>query len=130
MNDDNVLDRYHYHEFIDRCSVLQGIIEDYLLNHPVAIVGDTKKKIDEVQSILSDIYDDICTEIDKVTPEFPNEVCPVLAEIESITDTGKIRWHEVVYRMAGNWRSYFGSETFEDGEKVIKWCYPKDCFIK
>lgn len=56
----------------------------------------------------------------------PIELEPVLAEIESITDLGKSKWYEVVY-FDGIWRSYSGSNTFKDGEKVIKWKYVKDC---
>lgn len=47
---------------------------------------------------------------------------PVLAKIEHINDLGKSKWYEVVY-YDGNWRSYSGSKTFEDGEKVVKWKY-------
>ena len=51
---------------------------------------------------------------------------PVLAEIEHINDLGKSKWYEVVY-FDENWRSYADSKTFQDGEKVIKWKYVKDC---
>lgn len=54
----------------------------------------------------------------------PDELEPVLAKIEHINDLGKSEWHEVVY-YADNWRSFSGSKTFEDGEKVIKWNYCK-----
>jgi len=56
----------------------------------------------------------------------PNELESVLAKIEHINDLGKSKWYEVVY-YDGNWRSYSGSKTFEDGEKVVKWKYCKDC---
>jgi hypothetical protein len=56
----------------------------------------------------------------------PNELYPVLASIEHINDLGKSKWYEVVY-FDGNWRSYSGSKTFEDGEKVVKWKYCKGC---
>lgn len=56
----------------------------------------------------------------------PIQLEPVLAEIEHINDLGKSKWYEVVY-FDENWRSYAGSKTFEDGEKVIKWKYVKDC---
>ena len=51
---------------------------------------------------------------------------PVLAKIEHINSFGKGKWYEVVY-YDGNWRSYSGSKTFEDGEKVVKWKYCKGC---
>ena len=49
------LDKFHYHEFIDRCSVIQDIIETHLRNHPIV---DTLviKDIDRVQYILSELY--------------------------------------------------------------------------
>ena len=56
----------------------------------------------------------------------PIQLEPVLAEIEHINDLGKSKWHEVVY-FDENWRSYAGSKTFKDGEKVIRWKYIKDC---
>lgn len=56
----------------------------------------------------------------------PTQLEPVLAEIEHISDLGKSKWYEVVY-FDENWRSYAGSKTFEDGERVVKWKYVKDC---
>jgi len=56
----------------------------------------------------------------------PNELEPVLAKIEHINDLGLSKWYEVVY-FDGNWRSYAGSDTFNDGEKVVNWKYCKDC---
>ena len=56
----------------------------------------------------------------------PNELEPVLAQIEHINDLGKSSWYEVVYYYE-KWRSYTGSKTFEDGEQVVKWKYAKDC---
>lgn len=58
----------------------------------------------------------------------PEEGRSVLAEIESINCNGKSNWYEVVYILNNEWHSYFGSETFEDGEHVIKWKYTEDCF--
>lgn len=58
----------------------------------------------------------------------PDELEPVLAQIEHINDLGKSKWYEVVYYDV-NWRSYSGSETFDDGEKVIKWKYCKALLI-
>jgi len=56
----------------------------------------------------------------------PIKLEPVLAEIEHINDLGKSTWYEVVY-FDGNWRSYAGSKTFKDGERVLRWKYAKDC---
>lgn len=58
--------------------------------------------------------------------ETPVEFEPVLAEIEEINDLGKSKWYEVVY-FDDIWHSYFGSNTFNDGERVVKWKYCKDC---
>jgi len=56
----------------------------------------------------------------------PIDLEPVLAQIEHINDLGKSTWYEVVYYYE-RWRAYAGSKTFEDGEKVVKWKYTKDC---
>ena len=56
----------------------------------------------------------------------PNQLEPVLAEINHINELGLSKWYEVVY-FDGNWRCYSGSKTFKDGEQVIKWVYCKDC---
>jgi hypothetical protein len=56
----------------------------------------------------------------------PDELEPVLAKIEHINDLGKSKWYEVVC-FYGSWLSYSGSKTFEDGERVVKWQYCKDC---
>lgn len=58
--------------------------------------------------------------------ETPVKLEPVIAEIEEINDLGKSKWYEVVY-FDDMWRSYFGSNTFTDGERVVKWKYCKDC---
>ena len=59
-------------------------------------------------------------------PQFPSELEPVLAEIEHINDLGLSKWYEVVY-FDVSWHSYSGSNTFKDGEEVVKWKYCKDC---
>jgi hypothetical protein len=59
------LDKYHYHEFIDRCSVIQDNIENHLRNHPVAD-KEIIDKIDFVQYILSKIYNDIAIKADNL----------------------------------------------------------------
>jgi len=58
---------------------------------------------------------------------FPSEPEPVLAKIERINSLGKSTWYEVVYYYK-YWRSYNGSTTFQDGEKVVNWRYCKDCW--
>ena len=61
-----------------------------------------------------------------VVSNCPSELEPVLAKIEHINSLGKSSWYEVVY-FDGYWQCYAGSNTFKDGEKVIKWRYCKDC---
>jgi hypothetical protein len=56
----------------------------------------------------------------------PIDLEPILAQIEHINDLGKSLWYEVVY-YDGKWCSYAGSKTFENGEKVVKCKYAKDC---
>jgi hypothetical protein len=56
----------------------------------------------------------------------PSELKPVLAKIDHINSLGKSTWYEVVY-YDKHWRCYAGSDTFKDGEKVVKWRYCKDC---
>ena len=59
----------------------------------------------------------------------PKELCPVLAEIRGLSDGGCFSvWYEVVYydTDAKKWCSYFGSNTFENGEIVTKWIYCSD----
>jgi hypothetical protein len=56
----------------------------------------------------------------------PNVLEPVLAEISHVNDLGTSTWYEVVF-YSDKWYSYAGSKTFDDGERVIKWKYCKDC---
>ena len=56
----------------------------------------------------------------------PDELTPVLALINHITETGLSKWYEVVYYYRG-WQSYHDSNTFMDGEKVVDWRYCIDC---
>lgn len=60
--------------------------------------------------------------------EYPNELEPVLAKISHQNDLGNPKWYEVVYYVDGKWRSYAGSNTFEDGEKVVEWVYCSEQF--
>lgn len=62
-----------------------------------------------------------------IVSNYPSKLEPVLAKIEHINSLGKSTWYEVVY-YDKYWRCYAGSSTFNDGEKVIKWRYCKDCF--
>lgn len=55
----------------------------------------------------------------------PTEFEPVLAKISHQNDLGLSQWYEVVY-YDNKWRSYSNSQTFEDGEMVLKWKYCKN----
>lgn len=55
----------------------------------------------------------------------PQELEPVLAKIKKIGELGTSEWYEVVYYNGDAWQSYAGSDTFNDGEKVIGWKYCK-----
>ena len=61
------------------------------------------------------------------TLENPIELEPVLAKINHVNDLGISSWHEVIFYFQG-WQSYSGSNTFNDGEKVVNWKYCKDIF--
>lgn len=60
--------------------------------------------------------------------EIPNELESVLADIHHHNDLGLSKWYEVVYYADGKWRSYSGSKTFQDGERVVDWKYCKEVF--
>ncbi len=73
------------------------------------------------------IIDKEINEVLKYKKAIMKELEPVLAQIEHQGDLGKSKWYEVVYFTDGEWHSYAGSKTFENGEKVIKWKDCKDC---
>ena len=64
------------------------------------------------------------TAVEKV----PTKLDSVLAKITHQNDLGLSQWYEVVYydNNADKWRSYNGSKTFQDGERVVDWKYCKD----
>lgn len=59
-NTKSVLDKFHYHEVLDRCFCVQNIIEDLLLDHPA--IEQNKKwhdKIEKAQKLIGEVYQDI-----------------------------------------------------------------------
>ena len=62
--------------------------------------------------------------IEVVWPPDPSR--QVLALVESMNELGASQYYEVIYHNGEEWHSYFGSETFKDGEKVLKWAYADD----
>jgi len=51
------LDEFHYHEALDRIYIINEMIENVLLSHPVFDVHkDLQTKISDAQTILYDVY--------------------------------------------------------------------------
>jgi len=57
----------------------------------------------------------------------PERFAPTLAEITKQGELGKQGWWEVVYHDGAKWQSFAGSDTFDDGEKVVKWKLCREC---
>jgi hypothetical protein len=96
-------------------------VEKDLLNYFGAktLLSNNKKLMEIcIESTLKAINYSQCS------TQLPDELEPVLAKIEHVNDLGKSSWYEVIFN-DGSWRSYQGSKTFEDGEKVVKWKYCK-----
>ncbi len=62
--------------------------------------------------------------------EIPKELEPVLAEIKSLTCLGQSKWHEVIYHDGDKWCSYSVSNTFDDGESVLRWRYAAEAMVE
>lgn len=59
---------------------------------------------------------------------FPGSQIPepyerVLARLSHLNSLGTSHWDEVVFHDGDCWRSYYGSKTFKDGERVEEWVY-------
>ena len=67
------------------------------------------------------------TEKSSIVINTPEKFAPTLAEIAKWGELGKESWWEVVYHDGINWQHFAGSNTFEDGEKVIKWKLCREC---
>ena len=51
------LDRFHYHEALDRTYVVQNIITEHLLEHPVIQKHkDLKKRVEQAELLLAEVY--------------------------------------------------------------------------
>ena len=58
--------------------------------------------------------------------EYPKDLKPVLAKIESSSEFGLFSWYEIVYyddKHFKKWCSCTSSNTFQRGEIVIAWEY-------
>jgi hypothetical protein len=54
------LDQFHYHEALDRAYMVGGIVEEYLLGHPVVQKHrDVKRKVTKTLRLLAEVYLDI-----------------------------------------------------------------------
>jgi len=53
MNSKKIVDKFHIHEFVDRIHIICSMIDDFLLEHPVAEKYNLRAKIEDVQSALS-----------------------------------------------------------------------------
>jgi hypothetical protein len=73
-----------------------------------------------------DDYKDWLSKLDSKSKVKPNILQPVLALILHHGELGISSWHEVVTFNEKGWVSYAGSNTFEDGEYVVKWKYIAD----
>ena len=76
--------------------------------------------LDYIKKVETEKY----TNYSRCSTQLPGDLEAVLAKIEHINDLGKSSWYEVVFN-DGDWCSYQGSKTFEDGEKVVNWRYCK-----
>lgn len=65
--------------------------------------------------------------VEPVVINTPEKFAPTLAEITKQGELGKEGWWEVVYHDGANWQHFAGSDTFEDGEKVVKWKLCREC---
>jgi hypothetical protein len=74
MANDNIkelLDEFHYHEAIDRLSIVMSMCDMYLLQHPaIKIESNVKQRVDAAVEQLYLAYQDICNVSDK---RFNNE---------------------------------------------------------
>jgi hypothetical protein len=60
MKDKNKLDKFHYHEVLDRLHVINTMIDEFLLEHPVVINNKKiNKKIEKASELLSKTYQEI-----------------------------------------------------------------------
>ena len=83
---------------------------------------------ESIQEVIKDLLREINELKQETLEEIPKELEPILAKISHINDLGLSQWYEVVYYADDKWCSYSGSNTFEDGERVIDWKYCKEQF--
>ena len=69
------------------------------------------------------------TEAIKDAPAIPEKFTPVLAKISKCGELGNESWWEVVYHDGVDWQHFAGSNTFDDGEKVVRWRLCRECLF-
>ena len=53
----NKLDRFHYHEALDRAFMVGNIASEYLFEHPVVQKHkELKKKVEKATELLAEVY--------------------------------------------------------------------------
>jgi len=51
------LDRFHYHEALDRAYIVANMIDDHLMEHPVVQKHkELKKRVKKAEQLLYDVY--------------------------------------------------------------------------
>lgn len=62
------LDRFHYHELLDRTNTINIMIDQLLVDHPAVVVSkDTAAAVDSLISVAADLYQlvgRVCSELD------------------------------------------------------------------
>ena len=54
---DDGLDEFHYHELLDRLTIINDMIENYLIDHPACEVHpELKDMLTDAQDILGNVY--------------------------------------------------------------------------
>lgn len=57
INKETKIDKFHYHEILDRTYIIEFMLDEHLLNHPVVQKHSIlKKKLKKISSKLADVY--------------------------------------------------------------------------
>lgn len=80
-----------------------------------------------MKELLDELFEKVSQMQLPVINTTPRICEPVLAEISKSGELGKEGWYEVVYHDGERWQHFAGSDTFDDGERVVKWKYCKEC---
>lgn len=106
----------------------------YIINHPYAVYNCEGKIIrpDSLTPEQREIRD--YGLFDGRHMDYPKELMPVLAEIQTTSEFGISTWFEVIYyddQERNCWCSFFGSDTFKTlGYKVLRWKYADEAIAQ